>query len=317
MNLGAFGTLTTPQAAAGFIPGGRLTLVTGSPVISSDQASKTVVYYTPTVHAWFPVIRNGVIRPVYFGDADLKLTLTSAHAASSIVDVFGVEIGGKGRLLTGPAWSNSGAGVGDRGTGGGTSEHTFAHLRVNKWPVPGLNGEGSAFIPPLEGTYLGSLYFDGSNGQITDHVSYGQSRKRGVWNAFNQKLIYLKAGDPNNSWNYTSTTNRASNNDSANKLTLFSGLAEENFDIRAHQRFDANAGAILIHGIGFNSTTTYSGSPGYFVGTTDGSYLTTEAHYLAAPSIGINTVTHLESGDSGGTFFGTETSNVVSALWRG
>lgn len=311
-------------------PGGRLTLVTGTPVITSDQTSKTQVFYTPDKHAYFPVIRNGVVHLVYAPD-DLILTLTSAHAASSIVDVFGVEIGGNGRLVTGPAWTTATAGSGARGTGGGTTELTrAAGIRVNRWGVPGLNAEGSTYIAPMEGTYLGSLFIDGSNGQVTDHVSYGQSRKRSVWNSYNRVPIILKAGDSSSPWTYNTNTLRASNGDSTNKITVFAGLPECFYDAVFTQTLSPGIGGTATEAqqiaIGINSTTVASGELGdvnfgMAAGVSGGGKFRSIARYTGAPMpIGVNAIQCLERAPTtaGTALWGsTETGMLLTARWEG
>lgn len=316
-----FGPYTLPGYAASiepFQPGGYLTLVSGSPVITSDQTSKTIVYYAQDKHNAFPVIKNGTRHAVYFDEP--RLVLSSAHTASGICDVFGVERNGKGHMVTGPLWSTATAGSGARGTGGGTTELTRAGgMRVNRWGIPGLNGDGSQFIAPLEGTYLGSLFFDGSNGQVSCHVSYGQSRKWGVWNAYNRKSLLLKAGDSTTSWTYSTSTIRAANNASANSLTAFCGLAEEAVTLhRLQYTLQSGSNSHTVALIGENSTTASSGSFAAMPGTV-GIPASGSARYARPPFLGVNVYTALEqaTGTGTATWSGTEAQCLIEAQWRG
>ena len=327
MNLGAFPTVAVPTKVA-FPAGGRLTLVSGSPVISSDQTGKSVIYYTPDQYGAFPIIKNGVIRPVYFSD-DLQLTMTSAFTGSGIFDLFGVERGGRGVMVAGTAWSVATAGSGARGTTPGQTELIrVAGMSVNRWGMPGLSAENATYIEPMEGRYLGSVFIDSSAGQTSCHVSYGQSRKWGLSNADNRRDIILKAGDSTASWTYSTNTARASNNSSANSLTVFCGLADEEIVTRVIQRCQLLTSASLIGintvGIGWNVTNAFSGKVG-IVGNAlnGGTNITTQGdavgEYIAAPSLGLNTVTSLEQSPNAGggnTYFGTETNMVLSAKWR-
>jgi hypothetical protein len=70
-------------------------------------------------------------------------------------------------------------------------------------------------------TYLGSIFMDGTNGQISCHNTYGQSRKWGVWNAYNRDPITLLMGDSTASWTYSTATIRQSNAAAGNALTTF------------------------------------------------------------------------------------------------
>jgi hypothetical protein len=310
-----------------FQPGGYLTLVSGTPAIASDQASKTIVYYTQDKHNAFPVIKNGTRHAVYFDEP--RLVLSAAHTANGICDVFGVERNGKGHIVTGPLWSTATAGSGARGTGGGTTELArVGGMLVNRWGVPGLNGDGSQFIAPLEGAYLGSLFFDGSNGQASCHVSHSQNRKWGVWNAYNRRRIILLAGDSTTSWTYGVATVRASNGSSSNKATAFTGLDDERTNIVFRQMLQVsvagNACNIEI-GIGVNSTTAMSGQRGAVNvaeaagGSTVTSRVTIAAHHLLQPGLGVNDLTSLETASTTGTStaFGGSDDMVLSVDYMG
>src|SRR5205807_8668414 len=122
-----------------------------------------------------------------------------------------------------------------------------------------------------QATYLGSIFIDSAAGQVTCHVSYGQSRKWGVWNAYNREPISMKAGDGTASWNYNTSTIRAANGNSANSLTIFCGLPEEKVFATAIQKaqgsgnFTSNSGSYTAQAtnlIGFNSTTVGTGTQG-------------------------------------------------------
>jgi hypothetical protein len=80
----------------------------------------------------------------------------------------------------------------------------------------------------------------------------------------------------------------------------------------------------LTTGIGFNSTSVASGfAAGSGVKSSAAINLSAEtlaiANYLAAPSLGINTITMLEkfNGAIAITAQGTEATNLLSALWEG
>ena len=68
-----------------FEPGGYLTLVESTPVITSDQAGKGLIYYAQDKHNYLPFLRNGTIDAVPFDEP--RLALTSAHSANAIFDV--------------------------------------------------------------------------------------------------------------------------------------------------------------------------------------------------------------------------------------
>ncbi len=304
-------------------PQGRLTLTSATPVLSTGVTAGTAVYYTPY---------NGQLAPIYDGSliqtetfAELTLTLNSNHVASNIYDAFLFLNSGVVTIGTGPAWNTSTAGSGARGTGAGTTElsRAIGGFWTNLYSMTARNGATTYTVGVNQGTYLGSIFIDGTNGQISCLPAYGQSRKWGVWNAYNRVPIILKAGDSTASWQYTSATVRPSRNQTANSLSLFTGLAEEYFDLNFKQLTNiANSTATNRALIGYNSTTAGSGKIGELTTGSSGMALQAEAQYFAPPALGVQTITALESNptaDSGGpsTVYGTETNMVLSAIWRG
>jgi hypothetical protein len=189
------------------------------------------------------------------------------------------------------------------------------------------NGAITYPVNANRGTYVGSLSIDGTNGQITCHRAYGQSRKWAIWNTYNRAAIIMKAGDSTSNWSYGTNTIRPSNNSSANSLTIFTGLAEELFDLQAIQAINAgaNAGNPGRCGIGYNSTTAFSGTSFLGVGTTTNTGSIAAAlgasvsRYIAPPALGINTITMLETpGEAvAKTFYGQESSMLLTAQYRG
>jgi hypothetical protein len=308
-------------------PQGRLTLVSGSPVHTTDQTAKTAVYYTPFTGNLVPIYNGTSMVPTEF--AELTLTLSaSGHSASSIYDVFAFSNSGVVTLVTGPAWTTATAGSGARGSGASTTELTRVKgIWVNAVSMTARNGSTTYTVGANLATFLGSIFIDASAGQVSCHMSYGQSRKWGISNAYNRVPVYLKAGDATASWVYSTNTTRAARGDSGNSITVFSCLAEEMYDLTRHNLVSsavANTGTINAQvGIGYNSTSAFSGTSGVtqIINSTGGS-MTYEAtltgRYIAPPSLGINTVTALENGlgGSGMTFNGQEGSMYVAASWR-
>jgi hypothetical protein len=190
------------------------------------------------------------------------------------------------------------------------------------------NGSTTYTVAANLATYVGTIHIDGTQGQVSCHVSYGQSRKWGIWNAYNRAQIQLKAGDSTGSWSYTTNTVRAANNSTSNSLTIFSGLAEEPYDLSTSAfvsgSLNLNQSLKGQIGIGYNSTTTVSGRVGQTLVTNSNASQHVAnnaifANYLAPPAIGINTITALESGlgaDVAG-WSGSESYMLLSAKWRG
>lgn len=316
------------------VPQGTITLSTDAltPVLAADATAKTAVYYTPLTGAWTLLSNGTTTYPYLFSQMALTLT-AGAHAASSIYDIFIYANPTSGVISpvigTGPAWTTATAGAGARGTGAGTSQLSrFKGVLTNTVQVTLTNGASTYTCPANQGVYLGSIFMDAAAGQVSCYTSWGQSRKWGVWNYFNRRMIQLLVGDSTTSWAYTSATVRQSRATTANKLTIFCGFAEETATITFLQRFGTtdptDNTTIVSIGIGVNSTTAATGTiavqdldqdPNVAYCVT----LTEQAQCTVTPFLGINNINSLESGDAAGTvaFFGTESYMRLTAMWMG
>lgn len=300
-------------------PQGYLTLISEasqatSPVPITDQSAATAVYYRPDIGNLIPIPDGTSFAVKTF--SELTLTLNSNHVANGIYDVFSFDDNGTTRIGTGPVWNTVTAGSGARGSGAGTTELTrLQGLLVNNVAMTARNGSSTYSVSAKCAVYLGTILIDGTQGQCTCHVSYGQARRWGVWNAYNRRPIILKAGDSTASWTYATSSYRASNNDENNGLILLHGLPGVTFDCMFEGRFSANNNTNSKVGIGWNSTTASSGKEGIFTGRNADSY-TPVAHFIQnAAVIGRNNVTALEYGAGGSTntWYGTEADMLLSA----
>lgn len=321
-------TAVNPTNAANtsiVMPQGYLTLTSGTPIITGDVTAATAVYYTPFKGNLCPLYNGSSF--VLFNFTEQTLTLTSSQAASAIYDVWAFSNSGTFTVGTGPAWTTATAGAGARGTGAGTTQLQLINgIYTNAVSMTVRNSSTTYTVAANQGTYLGSIFMDGSAGQVSCYRSWGSSRKWGVWNAYNRESIVLQAGDSTASWTYATATYRASNGASTNSLTVFCGLAEELAGIEFIQTVKssvANTSTDMFVGIGVNSTTAVSGTIGesLFLSTQTiqiiGSLI---AKYIQSPAIGINTFTSLEKGSvtaATQTFFGTQASMLLSARWMG
>jgi len=250
-------------------PQGRLTLTSGTPVLTSDVTAATAVYYTPYTGNICPIYDGVQFNPRTF--TELTLTLNSSYILNSHYDLFVINDSGNGMtLVSGPAWSTITAGSGARGTGAGTTEISRTISGTNSGILTNANamatarnGSSTYAVAANQGTYVGSIYIDGTAGQVTCHTSYGQSRKWGVWNQYNRRPIIMRAGDATSSWTYGSATVRQTNAAAGNTIAIFTGASQASFLAKFNQRTTAMAtnGSLRV-GIGVNSTTTFSGYAG-------------------------------------------------------
>lgn len=115
------------------IPGGRLTLVSGQPILRGNQTAKTRIYLTPFESDQSPLMSAEGWVLASFGEpfADLD---TSNQLAEKVYDVFGYNAAGTYTLGIGPAWVNT-----------ATVTMTIATPAVITWNAHGLN-EGDPVI---------------------------------------------------------------------------------------------------------------------------------------------------------------------------
>ena len=322
-------TVWTPAYSNVFTPQGYLTPISGTPIITGDSLSAATIYYTPYNGNWTFLSNGTTVYPYQF--SEISYALTNTLLANNLYDVFLFNSSVGPLLGTGPSWAvGSGGSVTPgacvRGTGGaGTALARLKGVWTNASPTLTFNTSVPSVAPPgtNQAVYLGSLFIDATPGQVTCHRGYGQSRKWGIWNAYNRTPLYLKAGDPDSSWTGNFSGNyRPSNNNAANSLSFFAGLQEEMGEFVFSQSINWVSGVAQSPklGIGVNSITTPSGqiiNPA--PNTSPSVFGTFSARYITLPSIGINTVTSLENGATSGTLsaYGQETNMLLSAHWRG
>lgn len=300
-------------------PQGYLTPTSGTPIITSDVTAATAIYYTPHVGNLAPVPNGTTFNIRQFSELTLTLDATG-HVANGIYDIFLFDDSGTLRIGTGPKWSTVTAGSCARGTGAGTTELVrLAGINTNKVAVTARNNSTTYSVAASCGLYLGSVYIDGADGQVSCHRSYGQSRKWGVWNAFNRVPLILKAGDITASWSENSPTFHPQNSSTANSLSVFCGLAEELIHNKiVNNILTANSATAQV-AIGWNSTSSASGLVGSLTVPATGYALMTPGEFIQTPSLGLNTVTalgRLTSGASSLQFSGAEANMLLTSAYR-
>lgn len=311
------GYLTPCQVSSGSPVSG---CAVGNPVQTGDVISATAFYYEPMTGNQIPIWNGSQFVVISF--PELTLTLGSSNLAGIVYDVCVFSNSGTPTVVTSVAWSNSGAGTGARGTGAASAQISKTNgIWTNTVVITGKNGGSSYSIPAGQCTMVGSLYIDGTNGQVTAHRTVGASRKFGYFNFFNRQTISLMMTDATvPSWSYFPTTIRQSNANAADTLAVFTGLAEEEVSVGFTQFIQDNAsssiGSILI---GLNSTTAKA------TGSKIGANLNASsgiagsdavAQFTLVPSLGVNNINSLESGSGESVFFGSP-QMILSAQWRG
>jgi hypothetical protein len=323
-----FTTLSASFQSVVSAPQGRLTLTEATPVLAADVTAAATVFYVPWIGNQCPIWDGTQYNFKVFGT--MTLALVASHVANAIYDVFMFLDGSTTTIGSGPAWNTATSLLGDRGTGAGTTElERKLGLWTNKVSMTARNGSTTYTVDANKGTYVGSIFMDGTNAQISCHVSVGTARKCGVSNAYNRVPIELLMRDATASWTYATNAVRQSRGTAANIVTVFSGLPEEIIDVDFRQTVgstaNASTGDVNI-GIGWGVTNAFiaGGRAGFLrVSQTAATAVETRsdlcAYYSSPPLIGIVNVAGCENvptaATTTATFYGGE-QMLMSARWR-
>lgn len=236
-------------------PQGRLTLSTGVRVMTATVSGAGTIYYTS---GRFAPIHDGTRFRMRDLGGELSQALSdntkspAAAAADSNYDLFLWDDSGTLRCTRGPAWSSDTA----RGTGAGTTEIDFTTaFPTNKVAI--TNGPAAG-----RGTYVGTIRTNGSAtcdwtfGTLT---SGGGAASFGVWNYYNRRLVETLVRDTDNSWTLAASSIRAANGSNAMRASFIIGVKEDPVFASYSAIAQAAASNSASIGVGFDSTSAYSG----------------------------------------------------------
>lgn len=286
--------------------GGRVSLVSGSCLVFSDQVAQTSVYYAPCGQGKYVPVYDGTdmkLRQFTSSDTDtvgLTLTLGSNWAANTIYDQFVTLKSGVVTTCT-VAWSNSGVGTSTRAT----AVALYKGVWVNSASITCRDTNASTFsCAQYQCTLVGGFRTNASTGQVD--LKFGSSPPACIciWNVYNQQLAGVTVSDATAFWQYTTATWRISNGNASNKVAVLQGLAGPvaNF---THSSLAANAtnSVVMLAGIGINTTGGDSSSirtPSISNGTVILN-LESKAVFNAPLPVGFNEVNRIEQSTALGT----------------
>lgn len=277
---------SSPRYTRPRVPGGRLTLATGVPVMATEQAAKTVIYYTPYIgDSVFLYDGTGWVART-FTELSINLAASANWAADKNFDVYVVDDGGTLRLVTGAAWTD--------GTTRAESLTMVNGFYTNNASMTGRYGASSTMtVAANRGLYVGTFRAS-ANGTTTWEL--GGSAAGGdpvvlyVWNAFHRVGVRAQVFDSTSSWTYATATIRAANAGHAsggvnNRASYVCGLAEDSV-AASYCNFPSAAGGVSAQiGIGVSSTSAFTGTMAYSASATSSENEMTGS-YCGTPGIG-------------------------------
>ncbi|MFB6449059.1 hypothetical protein [Bradyrhizobium tunisiense] len=292
----------TGAVASYFPPQGRLTLQTATPVMSTSQAAKTTIYYTPHVGNMVPLYDGTNMVPTAFAEISVATTDTTknpaAIGASKVNDWFVWDDAGTKRLSHGPDWTN------DTTRSAGTALVMVNGIYLNNASI--TNGPAAS-----RGTWVGTTRSNASSQLdwiLGSAAAGGGMASLYVWNAYNQVRVSTTVSDNTASWTYGTATIRELNNSAANRINFVSGLASHGVQaaLSIMIRPAASVSAVGEAGLSLDSTTTCEIIGRVTNPTTNTMDLNPGVSWAYAPQIGAHFITGVEKGDGSttATYFG-------------
>lgn len=309
--------IRTPQAGMT----GRLTYVTNTPVMISNDLANTLVFYSPFNGEFIstPNGRGGFDFVAYSelsNDSTQSATGKAGPAAvanNSIYDFFVWNDAGTIRLTRGPAWTN------DTTRSAGTALTRKQGVWVNSLAI--TNGPGSQL-----GVYVGSAR---SNGTATFDFNIGTSAAGGgealitLWNIYNRVQTAVRVIDSNTSFTYGTNTIRALDNSNGNRFSFLNahpvaGGGEATL-ARLHCPVTtaASAGAIGRIGLELDATTTVTEEAQVTAPTANALNLPVVVIHTWRPQFGYHFIQAVERGDGATTttYNSIGTEDLHGSLW--
>lgn len=246
---------------------GRLTLESGVPISTTDQAAKTNIYFTPYLGNCIGIFDGTSWTLRTFSELTLALgTLTSGKN----YDVFVYDNSGT-LTLEALVWTDD------------TTRATALALQDGVYSKTGA----------LTRRYLGTFRTTATT------TTEDSNAKRFVWNAYNQVPRKLFVTDTTNTWTYSTAAWAQANASAANQVAVVVGLAGASLmsllvsDIAKTSLTDG-----MSNGIGENSVTAIVGQTGYNEGAV---YHQLLGGYAGHPRLGYSYYSWLEYGSGTGT----------------
>jgi hypothetical protein len=246
-------------------PSGRLTLTSGSPVMTANVSAAGTVYYTPHLGSSIPIRNKNSGLWLNYSFAELSNVLANtvtgsagptAVAASQVYDLYVWDTDGAGTLaLTrSPAWSDGTAGSNTvRGTGaGGSALQRNSGILNNVVAI--VNGPAAGY-----GTYVGTIATDSSGATVTWHTggaaSGGTAAYFNVWNMYNRIKALATVTDNGAAYTYSSATIRQARGSVGNQVNFVRGIQEDAVLASMSRAVNTVAAAAAFTKIGFGIDT--------------------------------------------------------------
>ena len=228
---------TTANLTGFQVASGRLTLLSGTAVSTTDQLAKTTIYFTPYKGDRIGIYDGSLWNIMTFAEISVSVPATT----NTLFDIFAYNNAGTLTLET-TNWTND------------TTRATPIVLQNGVYVKSGATTR----------RYLGTGRTTGVSGETEDSYkgNHQSGGRRLLWNYYNRVIRHLAVIDTTVNWTYTTATWRAANGGTTtNLVNCVIGVAEDVTKAFVHgQAGNPNAGwgvAIAV-GVGVDSTNTNS-----------------------------------------------------------
>lgn len=275
----------------------RLTLQSGTPVMTTDQTAKTTLYLTPYKGNSIALYNGSSWDLVTSAEVSLSL---SGYTSSSNYDIWAYNNSGT-LTLESTIWTNS------------TTRATALAYQNGVLVKSGTTTR----------RYIGTIRTTGTTGQCefafgTRAASGTQAARLNVWNYYNRVNVSARVSDSTSSWSYTTGTWRSANNDTGNRVSFICGVSEDCFSSE-YKCVSISRTTGNIVSLDLDGTSVAEGSSGY-TGTSDTTWpilATSNARLQTIAPVGFHYIQAVESGNyaASSQFYGDDGSTIRSGLF--
>jgi len=254
----ALANVTTSSTVLPSTTEGRLTLTSGSPIVTTDQASKSTIYFTPYLGNQIALYNTTSTNWEYLTFTEASIALPATAGVN--YDIFAYDVAGTLTLEL-VVWTN----ITTRATALAKQDSVYVK-------------SGTA-----DHKYLGSVYTP--NLGLTDHTA----TNRYLWNYYHRKKAHMSVGDGNSHY-YLGGTRLW--NGSTTPLNFIVGVVEETFAANTMAWLKRTGAAVqrVMAGFGLNTTAGMSAD----VSTSSTYDIQTGTAAFINPREGFNSINPLE-----------------------
>jgi hypothetical protein len=304
----------------GGTPGGRLTLQSATPIMTSSQTTPQTVFYAPYVNQFVPIWNGSTLQQYNFCSSlsdQVGLSLVMGGSASWPItnnfDVF-VTLNVGVPVLASVQWTNQ--------TTRATALSIFGGMLTNATTATmRLSASSTLSVPTNQGTFLGSFSTVNANGQSAflygSAASGGGNAYLGICNYYNKALFTTGVEDTGAPYTYTTATARNARGSGTNIIQYIQSDSERAVSscYVAASQTTSNASADVVTGLGvasnsFNVLSVFQNAAAQATSTS-------MATVFLLSSSGFSTIYALEQGDgTHANTFDSNSSNLLSAnIW--